>query len=890
MLRRLNIGPRLTLSFALIILLMFLGSAVSFWQFTAMRSQAQHLHNVDKTVESLLQVHNDILILKSELSRLVEAKDGSGLTARTTELGSQARKSLRDAINALEASPLRDADYAVYLASLQEIRDTLPIWLERIVAAGQAGNWQQAEFLLASPVSEDSQNIQVLVDQIMEAIALEQEQARMGMKRAEFLSWFILGLTTVISGGVAIRLSMSVTRSIAQAVSRLDAGAKALAQGDFSYRIFLEGEDELSNLGQMFNNAAIQMNQLYTDLEGVVQDRTTELRRRAMQLETSFAVGQRIISILDLNNLLNQVSELIKTGYGYYYVGIFLLEENGQYITAQAGTGEAGRTLHQTHFRMHVENSNLIGQVVKEKQAAWIDDVSEDSRYLFLNVVPDTRSELALPLRMGNKMLGVLDIRSKHTAAFLEDDIPALQSLANQVTIAIQNASLYQREQSRRRLAEILYEAGRSISHTLDMEEVLNLILAHLATIVSYDRAAVMLKRETVLEFAAARGFPADIEPRQLEVFIKEGDVFAEISETQQPLSIPDVSKRPDWHQVPQLPQARSWLGVPLIRFDAVIGMFSLTREALNAYTDDEVTLVAAFAGQAAISLENARLYDEITRFSQHLEELVEERTEELQSAYEQLEHLNRTKSDFINIASHELRTPITVLQGYSKMLLGDEKIKENAFHLQLISGIHSGAIRLHEIVNSMLDVAKIDSRALELYPEPLTMASVIQDLYEKLENSLAERNLEFIIEDLSQLPAIEADPDALHKMFSHLVVNAIKYTPDGGRITISGQANTDKLPHPNLEIVVSDTGIGIDPDFHDLVFTKFYQTGELALHSTGKTKFKGAGPGLGLAIVRGIAEAHQGKVWVESEGHDEEARPGSHFHVVLPLRQETDD
>jgi signal transduction histidine kinase len=162
--------------------------------------------------------------------------------------------------------------------------------------------------------------------------------------------------------------------------------------------------------------------------------------------------------------------------------------------------------------------------------------------------------------------------------------------------------------------------------------------------------------------------------------------------------------------------------------------------------------------------------------------------------------------------------------------------------------------------------------------------------LAESFESALAERKLKLTIsDDLKRLPDIEADADLLGKAFYHLIINAIKYTPDGGRIALSGReldAGHPKLAEGGIEVVVSDTGIGIDPRYHELIFTKFYQTGEVALHSSGKTKFRGGGPGLGLAIARGIIEAHGGKVWVESPGYDEEKFPGSHFHVALPLRQ----
>jgi len=137
----------------------------------------------------------------------------------------------------------------------------------------------------------------------------------------------------------------------------------------------------------------------------------------------------------------------------------------------------------------------------------------------------------------------------------------------------------------------------------------------------------------------------------------------------------------------------------------------------------------------------------------------------------------------------------------------------------------------------------------------------------------------------LDGLPVIQTDPDQLYKVFYHLIINAIKYTPDGGRISVHGHLVETGEGLNEIEIVVSDTGIGIDPAHHELIFEKFYQTGEVYMHSSGKTKFKGGGPGLGLAIARGIVEAHQGRIWVESLGHDETNCPGSKFFVRIPVR-----
>jgi signal transduction histidine kinase len=883
--RRLRIGSRLALSFAIILLLMFLGTAVGLWQLNTSREQAQRLHQVDAQAAAVLRVHNNILTLKVELQRLALAR---GNEAPFTEAALKLRDSfIRDvdeAITILGMSP----NHTKQIQQLETIKSSLPAQVDIMISLAQVNDWVAVQLRLTDDVQQASQTTQTLAEAINTEVTIEQQQTLERMQQVQQQALLTVAIASLLTLATAGALGFYVTRSIAQPLADLDAGAKALARGELQYEIVMTGDDELSHLSHVFNDAASQLASLYADLERRVQERTEELHHRYRQLETSIAIGYHITAILDLDQLLNYVVELIRDRFGYYFVGVFLLDESGTYVTAQAGTGEAGRVLRQQGVRLKVGEQGIIGWVAKNRRLARVDDVSQDSRYLHLEIIPKTRSELALPLVMGKTTLGVLDIQSDQIAAFRLDDLPVFQSLADQVALAIENAARYQSERTRRQLAETLHEVSRALSRTLDLPEVLDLILEHLAKTVPFDRALLMLQNKDELEVMAARGFPAEALPIQLRISIREDDIFQEIYQTRQPLVIPDVLQRPDWQHVENLPQARAWLGVPLTRFDQVIGMLSLVREIPNAFSPDEIRLAVTFAGQAAFGLENARLYDKIVRFSQQLEDMVRERTIAVQEAYEQLERLDRTKSDFIHIAAHELRTPLTVLRGYSKMLLNDASIKENPHRLELLTGIHTGTIRLQEIVTSMLDIAKIDGRVLELYPEPLNLPSVIELVAQVFTESLAERKQTLTIADMSNLPSIMADPDAMHKVFYHLIINAIKYTPDGGKITITGRCldGGPGDPFPGIEIVVSDSGIGIDPAVHELIFTKFYQTGELALHSTGKTVFKGAGPGLGLAIARGIVEAHRGQIWVKSQGHDEETFPGSEFYVVLPLRQ----
>ncbi|HSH05661.1 MAG TPA: HAMP domain-containing sensor histidine kinase [Anaerolineae bacterium] len=189
----------------------------------------------------------------------------------------------------------------------------------------------------------------------------------------------------------------------------------------------------------------------------------------------------------------------------------------------------------------------------------------------------------------------------------------------------------------------------------------------------------------------------------------------------------------------------------------------------------------------------------------------------------------------------------------------------------------------MHEIVNNMLDMAKIDNDALQMSWDKVSLGALLSDLVGAVQRQMGEREVAIhVSEGLSSLPFINGDSVWLKKIFEHLLLNGIKYTPDGGEIWVEGAVHGDEEA---VEIQIKDSGIGIDLELQKLIFKKFYQTGEVALHSSGKMKFKGGGPGLGLAIARGVVEAHGGRLWVESEGCDEERLPGSTFFVVLPLQ-----
>jgi len=284
-----------------------------------------------------------------------------------------------------------------------------------------------------------------------------------------------------------------------------------------------------------------------------------------------------------------------------------------------------------------------------------------------------------------------------------------------------------------------------------------------------------------------------------------------------------------------------------------------------------------------------------LREYSERLVDKLEEKIAALTAANEQLRRSDEMKSRFISIAAHELRTPLTIIRGYLDILLAPDGplsgVDPKA--TTMLEGITNGVRRLHEIVEDMLDVTRIEAEALDLQIAPVRLSEIAEKAVVSHLNDAERRNLTLTLEPLNHLPIIWGDGARLQKVLSNLIGNAIKYTPDGGRITISGrrlgqQAPDAGPPRPSdehfVELIVADTGVGIDPSEQDRIFERFYEVRDPRFHSTSKTDFMGGGVGLGLAIARGIAEAHGGWIWVESEGYDPERCPGSRFHLILPV------
>lgn len=429
---------------------------------------------------------------------------------------------------------------------------------------------------------------------------------------------------------------------------------------------------------------------------------------------------------------------------------------------------------------------------------------------------------------------------------------------------------------------QLIKHYSQSVSSVLDMNRMGDTLI---------NMAIETLNIQQGIVFVNERSGPGEVLLRPLssvgmgeisQGYFAPGSPFIEhLRQGEKHLSQYDVDMLPKFRSMPQEEQA--WLSnlgielyIPVLRHHELVGMLAFGPHPQGTtYDQEEIDLMIALANQTALAIDSARLFEQLSMVNQQVGSLTD-----------RMANIDQSKTDFLSITSHELRTPLTHIQGYSRMLLDltEEELNNPAYLKKMIEGIAKGSERMKSVVDMMLDVSEADIGEMNLFRGPVDLDEVIDLGSKPYLSALDERRIAFGKEGIKELPVIQADGTRLVQAFENLIGNAVKFTPDGGTVKIEGRTVTRDDIGEAVEIVVSDTGIGIDPEHHDRIFEKFYRVDDLLHHSTGKTKFKGAGPGLGLTLVKAIAETHGGITWVESPGYDEENFPGSKFYLVLPL------
>ena len=431
--------------------------------------------------------------------------------------------------------------------------------------------------------------------------------------------------------------------------------------------------------------------------------------------------------------------------------------------------------------------------------------------------------------------------------------------------------------------AQTLRDYSQTISTVLDLEQLARTAVQTVAQVLDVRRGALLIVSETERGSLVLRPVPAlgeiPTDPIELEPI---SPLLVRLKEQDAPLFQYEVEHHPVLKEA--LPKEREGLQslemeiyLPIRVEGELAGLLALGPQGTGEpYAPRVVEFLSTLAHQTGVALQNARLFAGLQELNARIMQL----NESLRTAYERLERLDRAKSDFLSIASHELRTPLTQIRGYTDVL--NELARSDTLTREQIARITENISRpvrrLERIINAMLDASMLET-GMSFHFAPTTLAGVIRTAVELWQDALQERHLTLTTSGLDSIPLIRADMERLVQAFSNLISNAIKFTPDGGRITIEARP----LDEEHFEVTVADTGIGISKVDQELIFEKFYRVGSIDLHSSGEYKFKGGGPGLGLSIARGVIEGHGGCIWVESEGYDEERCPGSTFHVVLP-------
>ncbi len=436
---------------------------------------------------------------------------------------------------------------------------------------------------------------------------------------------------------------------------------------------------------------------------------------------------------------------------------------------------------------------------------------------------------------------------------------------------------------------QVLRRYSQDVYQILDVQHLSLVIINTLSDLLNMDRGALILITTTD-EGYEIEPVPSTVAiPRKKLVIARNDIVIGALLQRQQPLLQYDLDFNPQFDEIDTA--VRQWLRdinmeayVPIGTSKEIAGFITIGPKRSGVpYQASELELVQLLADQTVIALQNARLYSELSNRNDAVRHL----NMDLIAQNERLEVMDKVKADFITIASHELRTPLTQVKGYTDILeaMNDSQALTPKQTQEILGHIKRATKRLESLISAMLDASQLDAEGMRLSFMDSSINTIVRIAIEPMAKAIRARHISIHHDELSAIPPIRADFKRLVQAFSNLISNAVKYTPDHGSITIRATMIADQDDEEkHMQVVITDTGIGIDPKYHELIFEKFFRIGDTQLHSTGSTKFKGAGTGLGLTIAKGVIEAHGGRIWVESEGEDEERLPGSRFYIILPL------
>jgi|GEM_PF-896721 len=580
-----------------------------------------------------------------------------------------------------------------------------------------------------------------------------------------------------------------------------------------------------------------------------------EIQERVAELTTVNLVSQAVSRAETLDELYDVVTTQLMRAFGAQYGYLGVLDDTKTMINLPIFIEDGARMESPAPLPL---GDGISSYVIRTREVLLLNEnVEEEAAQLGARIVGSvTKSVLAVPLLIGDEAIGVISIQDRENElAYDESHIRQLSTLAAYIAVKIRNAELLEQAQQRADELSFLFVLTRAALASTDLNEALSNVAEIVATGIRSAESTVVYLADLpgLLVPHAAVGYGRAALAGGREIAFGEGHI-GQSAQSKQPQIINDLRK--EGYPVDASSRTRSALLVPLQARGETVGVLAVESTQPAAFTQSDLSVLETASGTLTAIVENARLLVEINQ------------------AYENLQELDKLKSQFLANMSHELRTPLNSIIGFSRVMLKGIDGPLTDLQKQDLNTIYNSGTHLLNLINEILDMSKIEAGKMELQREPVNIAAIIDDVTRTAEGLLQDKPIEMYVELEPELPEVMADPVRIRQVLLNLVSNAVKFTQEGS-ISIRAQYYEHHMLHDTaaIQVDVSDTGIGIADEDMSKLFEAFRQV-------DGSTTRQVGGTGLGLPIAREFVELHGGRMWVTSE-----LEVGSTFSFTIPLQ-----